>query len=69
MLRFKKEFGVDSKEEQAGVEDDPDEEDMDDVNLDDEREHHWRMVWFSRTMMEGWTTQRHCYMLRGGMPR
>ena len=44
MLRFKKEFSVDSKEEQAGVEDDPDEEDMDDVNLDDEREHHWRMV-------------------------
>ena len=26
------------------VEDDPDEEEMDDVNLDDERGHHWRMV-------------------------
>ena len=36
--------GVDSKEEQADVEDDPDEEDMDDANLDDERERHWRMV-------------------------
>ena len=26
------------------MEDDPDEEEMDDVNLDDERERHWRMV-------------------------
>ena len=26
------------------MEDDPDEEDMDDVNIDDEKEHHWRMV-------------------------
>ena len=26
------------------MEDDPDEEGMDDVNLDDERERHWRMV-------------------------
>ena len=26
------------------MEDDPDEEDMDNVNLDDERECHWRMV-------------------------
>ena len=38
MLRFKKEVGVDSKEYQADVEDDPDEEDMENVNLDDERE-------------------------------
>ena len=44
MLRFLKEFGADSKEEQADVEDDPAEEDMDDANLDDERERHWRMV-------------------------
>ena len=44
MLQFKKEVGVDSKEEQADVEDDPDEEEMDDVNLDNERERHWRMV-------------------------
>ena len=36
MLRFKKEFSVDSKDEQADVEDDTYEEDMDDVNLDDE---------------------------------
>ena len=27
-----------------GVEDDPNEEDMEDVNLDDERERPWRMV-------------------------
>ena len=26
------------------MEDDPDEEDMDDVNIDDKRECHWRMV-------------------------
>ena len=38
MLRFKNEVGVESKEEQAEVGDDPDEEDMDYVNLDDERE-------------------------------
>ena len=43
-LQFKKEVGVDSKEQQADVEDGPDEEDMDDISLDDEREHHWRMV-------------------------
>ena len=44
MIRFLKEVGVDSKEEQADVEDDPAEEDMDDANLDDERERHWRML-------------------------
>ena len=44
MLRFKKEVGVDIKEDQADVEDDPDEKEMDDVNLDEERERHWRMV-------------------------
>ena len=35
ILRFKKEVGVYRKYEQAEVEDDPDEEDMGDVNLDD----------------------------------
>ena len=44
MLHLKKGVVVDSKEEQVDVEDDPDEEDMDNVNLDDERERHWRMV-------------------------
>ena len=44
MLQFKKEVGVDSKEEQVDVEDDPDEEDMDNANLDDKMERHWRMV-------------------------
>ena len=37
MQCFKKEVGVDSKEEQADVEDDPDEEDMEAVKLDDNR--------------------------------
>ena len=44
MLQFKNDVGVDSKVEQADMEDDPDEEEMDDVNLDDERERHRRMV-------------------------
>ena len=43
MLRVLKEVGIDIKEEQADVDDDPDEEDMDDANLDDERERHWSM--------------------------
>ena len=33
MLQFKKEVGIDSKEGQADVEVDPDEDDMDDVNI------------------------------------
>ena len=37
MLQFKKEVGVEIREEQADVEDDPDEEEMEDVNIDDER--------------------------------
>ena len=44
MLRFKNEVGIYSKEDQAEVEDYPDEEEMDDINLDDERERHWSMV-------------------------
>ena len=44
MIRFKKEVGYEINEEQADVEDDTDEEDMDDVNLDNERELHWRVV-------------------------
>ena len=44
MLWFKKEFGVEIKEEQADVEYDPDKEEMDDVNLDDGKECHRRMV-------------------------
>ena len=37
VLRLKREVHVDSKEEQADVEDDTNEEDMGDVNLDHER--------------------------------
>ena len=44
LLKFKKEGYFDSKEEQAELENDPDEEDMDDLNIDDERERHWRNV-------------------------
>ena len=44
MLQFKKDVSVDNKEYQADVEDDPDEEEMDDINLDNKRERHWRIV-------------------------
>ena len=48
------------------MDDDPDEEDMDNENLDDERKNVTR-GWCPRTMLEGWTMQRYFYMLRGGM--
>ena len=35
---------IDNKEEQTELENDPDEEDMYDINIDDEREIHWRNV-------------------------
>ena len=44
IIRLKKEVGVDIKEEQADVEDYTNEEDIGNVNLDDERGDHWRMV-------------------------
>ena len=44
LLHLKNEDGVDSKDEQAELENDPDEEEMDNVNIDDERERHWRNV-------------------------
>ena len=44
MLYFKKGDGKDRKEQQADMNPDPDEEEMEDVRLDDKREHHWRMV-------------------------
>ena len=44
MMQFKNEVGVESKEDQVDVEYDTDEEDMENINLDDERERHWRMV-------------------------
>ena len=57
ILNFSTEEGVDRKEEQADIGQDPDEEDMEDVKLDDEREYHWRM--FLRTVMEGWRIRGH----------
>ena len=44
MIQFKKEVGVDSKEEQADMEDDPDKEETENIYLDDKRERHWSMV-------------------------
>ena len=44
MLHFKNQVGVDIKEEQVYVEDDPGEEDMEDVNLYGDRGRHWRML-------------------------
>ena len=53
------------KEEQADVEPDPDQEDMEDVILD--KKGSVTGGWFSRTMMERWTMGRHCYIIRGGI--
>ena len=44
MTSFNKDVGIESKEEQAYMEDDPDKEEMEYAKLDDEREHQWRMV-------------------------
>ena len=44
IVQFKNDVGVNSKEDQAEVEDDLDEEDMDDVKIQDERERHCSMV-------------------------
>ena len=47
------------------MEDDTDEEEMYDVNIDDERELHWRNVFEDNE--GGWMTRSCCYMLRGGI--
>ena len=44
MIRLLKEVSVEIKEDQSDVEYDPDEEEMDSVNLDNERERRWRMM-------------------------
>ena len=41
---FVKEYGVDNREEQLGVYPGPDEEEIENMFLGDERERHWRMV-------------------------
>ena len=43
-IHFIKEDGVEKRDEKLGVNTDPDEEDIEDMVLDDERECHWRMV-------------------------
>ena len=44
MVHFKKKVGVESKEVQADVEDDPDEEEMDIINKHNEREHQCKII-------------------------
>ena len=44
MILFKKEVGFDSRKEQVDLEDYPYEEEIDNINLEEERERHWRMV-------------------------
>ena len=51
-LHFIKQDGVDNREDHVGVELDPDEENIDDVFINDDRELHWCMV--SRTTMDRW---------------
>ena len=64
-LNFIKDDGVYNMEEQVGVEIDPDEDDIKDVFLDDERDRHW--AWFLRKTMEGWMGKMPFYMLRSRM--
>ena len=42
ILHLKTEDKIDNKEDQMELEIDPDEEEKDDINIEDEREHHWR---------------------------
>ena len=42
LLQFKTEDEIGNKEEQTELYNDPDEEEMDDVNIYEERERHWR---------------------------
>ena len=44
MIHFSNEDGVNIKEEQANMDPYLDEEDMEDVTLNDKREHQWNMV-------------------------
>ena len=44
ILQFKTENKIDNKEERMELEIYPDEEEKDDINIDDEREHHWIIV-------------------------
>ena len=44
MLQFKKEDGVDRKQEQVNIDPDPDEEEMEDMSPDDKIERHWKTV-------------------------
>ena len=43
VINFQKEYGVDRKEDKAGVDQDTDEEDMEGLILDHKRERQWRM--------------------------
>ena len=43
-INLVKDDGVDKREYKVGVQLDPNEEDIEDVVLDDDREHHWRMA-------------------------
>ena len=44
------EDGVENRQKEVGVELDPDEEDIEDVVLDDDRERHWCMVFYDNNV-------------------
>ena len=44
IIYINNQVGVDMKQQQADVEDDPDEQEMEDMKLDDDTERCWRMV-------------------------
>ena len=44
LLNFKKEDDVNRMEEKMQIKADPDDEDIKDIVIDDERDHNWKMV-------------------------
>ena len=64
-IYFIKEDMVYNRDEQVGVYPDPEEKEIEDVVLYDEREHHWCI--FLNTKMEGWMGRRPFYTIRSGM--
>ena len=53
-LHFIKQDGLYKKEDQVSVYPEPDEEDIQDVELDDDRERHWCMVFQDKILKGGW---------------
>ena len=64
-IYFNREYGFDRNNRQVEMDADPDEYNMEEVRLDNKRDHHWRMVFEEKT--EGCTMRKRFYMLRCGV--